>query len=249
MRLLSVLFFIGVIFQSTSCNNNQLLKNYSTVSLVVVSLDAKPIVKAGDPGTEDNKFGFETGTCRKVNGVYYLFTTEVFDEPKTAAVRIAIWKSIDGLKFQKYSVIVETNRNWEDTTNRMSPWQPNAVFDSVRNVWSVFHVGYKRKQNSSNVFNRSGRIFRYDSQVKGMEGIGGPYKEGDWLNLDRKPEWWEGPGEIVSFYPYKVGNEWWAFYGGNSVPEHVEAKAVLNPNVKNVFYAGLVKSEGGLTDK
>jgi hypothetical protein len=131
----------------------------------------------------------------------------------------------------------------------MSPWAPNAVFDSLRNVWSVFHVAYKRKPNSSNVFNMTGRIFRYDSQVKGIEGIGGPYVEGGWIKLDRNPEWWEGPGEIVSFYPYKVGNEWWAFYGGNSVPDHVDANGTSNPNAKNIFYAGLVKSEGGLTDK
>jgi hypothetical protein len=249
MRLLYVLFFIGGISISMSCTRKQSLKNYSDVHLEFVSLHPEPILKSGDPGTEDIKFGFEGGTCRKVNGVYYLFTTEVFDVPKTAAVRLAIWKSNDGQSFQKLRVIAETNRNWEDTTHRMSPWAPNAVFDSLRNVWSVFHVAYKRKPNSSNVFNMTGRIFRYDSQVKGMEGIGGPYMEGGWIKLDRKPEWWEGPGEIVSFYPYQVGNEWWAFYGGNSVPDHVDANGTLNPNAKNIFYAGLMKSEGGLTDK
>ena len=222
---------------------------FKFLDLKLISINEQPIIKAGDPGTEDIKFGFEGGTCRKVNGVYYLFTTEVFDEPKTAAVRLAIWKSSDGLKFQKHNVIVETNRNWEDTTHRMSPWAPNTVFDSARNVWSVFHVAYSRKPNSTYVFNMTGRIFRYDSSVKGMDGIGGPYVEGGWLNVDRKPEWWEGPGEIVSFYPYQIGNEWWAFYGGNSVPDHVEAKAMLNPNAKNIFYAGLMKSKGGLTDK
>lgn len=249
MKIMSILALVGLIVLNAACTPTAKVKSFSEVRLELVQLHPEPIIKAGDPGTEDIKFGFEGGTCRKVNGVYYLFTTEVFDEPKTAAVRLAIWESDDGLKFRKHSVIVETNRNWEDTTNRMSPWGPNAVFDSVRNVWSVFHIAYKRKPYSSNVFNMTGRVFRYDSEVKGLEGIGGPYQEGGWLNLDRKPEWWEGPGEIVSFYPYKVGNEWWAFYGGNSVPDHVAANGVLNPNAKNIFYAGLVKSEGGLTDK
>ncbi len=246
-KLLSVLLFAALV-SIFGCTPKPSVKTYSEVRLEVVQLNPEPIIKKGDAGTEDNKFGFEGGTCRKVNGVYYLFTTEVFDEPKTASVRLAIWKSSDGIKFQKHSVIVETNRNWQDTTNRMSPWAPNAVFDSARNVWSVFHVGYKRKPNSTNVFNMTGKIFRYDSQVEGMEGIGGPYKEGGWVNLMGKPDWWEGLGEIVSFYPYQIGNEWWAFYGGNSVPDHVEAKAILNPNAKNIFYAGMAKSEGSLTD-
>jgi hypothetical protein len=43
-----------------------------------------------------------------------------------------------------------------------------------------FHVGYRRKLNSTNVFNMSGRIFRLDSKVKGMAGIAGPYAEGGW---------------------------------------------------------------------
>lgn len=246
-KLLSISLF-AALFAIFGCTPKPSAKTYSEVRLKVIQLHPEPIIKKGDAGTEDNKFGFEGGTCRKYNGVYYLFTTEVFDEPKTAAVRLAIWKSFDGLKFQKHSVIVETNRNWEDTTYRMSPWAPNAVFDSLRNVWSVFHVAYKRKTNSTNVFNMTGKIFRYDSQVKGMEGISGPYKDGGWVNLMGKPDWWEGPGEIVSFYPYRVGNEWWAFYGGNSVPEHVESKTELNPNAKNIFYAGLAKSEGSLTD-
>lgn len=238
-----------ITFVVSGCTLKQKERSSQNVYLELVELFPDPILKSGDPGTEDNKFGFEGGTCRKVNGVYYLFSTEVFDEPKTAAVRLAIWKSLDGIKFKKHNVIVETNFNWVDTTYRMSPWSPMAIFDEDRNVWSVFHVAYKRKPNSSNVFNMTGRIFRYDSEVNGMDGIAGPYREGGWLDLQGEPDWWEGPGEIVSFYPYKIGKEWWAFYGGNSVPDQVDATGMLNPNAKNIFYAGLAKSEGGLTGK
>ncbi len=222
-------------------------KNNATLQLV--SLQTKPIIKKGDKGTEDNQFGFEGGTCRKVNGVYYLFVTEVFNLPKTAAVRLAIWKSNNGLKFRKIRVIAETNRNWEDTTNHMSPWAPNAVYDDDRKVWSVFNVGYRRKANSTSVYNMSGRILRHDSKVKGINGIAGPYKEAAWLDIDKTPEWFEGPGEMLSFYPYKVGKEWWAFYGANSVPEAVDATGATDPNAKNIFYAGLLKATRGLTSK
>lgn len=189
----------------------------------------------GSPGTADIKFGFEGGTMRKVAGTYYLFSTEVFDTPKTAAVRMAIWKSVDGFSFRKHRVIAVTNRNWNDSTYRMSPWSPMTVFDIERNVWSVFHVGYLRKPNSTNVYNMSGRIFRLDSKVKVINGIGGPYTPGGWLNIDKKPDWFEGPGEMVSFYRYKIGKEWWGFYGTNSVPDHVDASGTINPNAKNLF--------------
>ncbi len=218
-------------------------------TLQLVSLQSKPIIKKGDKGTEDNQFGFEGGTCRKVNGVYYLFVTEVFDLPKTAATRLAIWKSSNGLKFEKVGIIAQTNRNWDDTTNHMSPWSPMPVYDDARKVWSVFNVGYRRKANSTTVYNMSGRILRHDSKVKGINGIAGTYKEAGWLNIEKKPEWWEGPGEMVSFYPYKVGKDWWAFYGGNSVPEAVDATGATDPNAKNIFYAGLLKATGGLTSK
>jgi hypothetical protein len=218
-------------------------------SLEFLSLHPKPVIGKNTPGASDNKFGFEGGTARKVGGTYYLFSTEVFDIPKTAAVRMAIWKSTDGISFRKHSVILSTNRNWQDSTYQMSPWSPITVFDTGRNVWSVFYVGYRRKPNSTNVFNMSGRIFRLDSKVKGVNGIGGPYKPGGRLMIGGKPDWFEGPGEIVSFYPYKVANEWWGFYGANSVPSHVDASGTLDPNAKNIFYAALIKSEGGLTDK
>lgn len=220
----------------------------SSASLEFLSLHPKPVIGKGSPGTADIKFGFEGGTVRKVGGVYYLFSTEVYDTPKTAAVRLAIWKSNDGISFRKQRVIANTNRDWMDSTYRMSPWSPMTVFDPERNLWSVFHVGYRRKPGSTNVFNMSGRIHRLDSKVKGMNGIGGPYVAGGWLKIAKKPDPFEGPGEMVSFAPHKVGNEWWGFYGTNSVPDHVDANGTINPNAKNLFYVALVKSEGGLTD-
>jgi hypothetical protein len=63
-----------------------------------------------------------------------------------------------------------------------------------------------------------------------------------------EPDWWEGPGQVVSFYPFKAGDEWWAFYGGNSVPDHIDASGEERQAVKHIFYAGLAKSKGGITD-
>jgi hypothetical protein len=217
--------------------------------LELVSISPKPVIGKGYKGAEDNKFGFEGGTCVKLEGVYYLFTTEIFDVPKTAATRLGMWTSKNGLDFKRHGAIVETNRDWNDTTHRMSPWSPMVVFDPDRDLWSVFHVAYRRKPNATTVFNMSGKIFRYDSKVKGKKGILGPYREGGWVEMDAPPDWWEGPGQLLSFYPYRVGGEWWAIYGSNNVPQHVNSDGSGDPNVKNVFYSGLAKSEGGVTDK
>jgi hypothetical protein len=250
MRLIYVLFFIGGISLSMSCTRKQSLKSYSDVSLEVVNLHPEPIIKAGDPGTEDIKFGFEGGTSHKVNGRYYIFSTEVFDEPKTAAVRLAIWESADGIKFEKQGVIAETNFDWNDSTYHMSPWSPMVVFDDSLNRWSVFFVGYRRKPNATDIWNMSGRIHRYDSKVPGVEGIKGPYIEGDWLNIDKKGDSWEGPAEIVSFYPYKVGKTWYGFYGSNSAPSYInpQSKPQSENEAKILFYVGLAKSSS-LTGK
>jgi hypothetical protein len=141
---------LGCFVLATACTNDsktngegQPEKNTAVkdVKLELVSLHPEPVIKKGDPEVKDIKFGFEGGTAFKVNNKYYVFSTEVFDEPKTAAVRMSLWKSDDGLKFTKETVIAETNRNWYDTTYRMAPWSPMAVFDEQHNRWSVFHVG------------------------------------------------------------------------------------------------------------
>jgi hypothetical protein len=238
--------FFSLVLISFSCS---LFAQKPLAELELVSIHPKPVIGKGYKGAEDNKFGFEGGTCQKVEGVYYLFTTEIFDEPKTAATRLGIWTSKNGLDFKRHGTIVETNRNWYDTTHRMSPWSPMVVFDPDRDVWSVFHVGYRRKPNATTVFNMSGKIFRYDSKVKGKKGIGGPYQEGGWIQMAGKPEWWEGPGLILSFYPYRVGKEWWAIYGSNNVPQHVNSDGSGGGNGKNIFYSGMAKAEGGITGK
>ena len=213
--------------------------------LQLVAIHPKAVIGKGYPGAEDNKFGFEGGTCVKVAGVYYLFTTEIFEVPKTAATRLALWTSKNGLNFNRQLTLAETNRDWNDTTTHcMSPWSPMVVYDTDRQVWSVFHVGYRRKPNSTTVFNMSGRIFRYDSKVKGKKGISGPYKEGGWVEMEGKPDRWEGPGQILSFYPYRIGKEWWAIYGSNNVPLHVNSDGSGgDPGVKNIFYSGLAKAK------
>lgn len=196
------LFLLLYAFLFSSCKLNHPI-NLNKIRFEFLSLDDNPIIRRGDLGTFDNKFGFEGGTAHKVNGKYYIFTTEIFDEPKTAAVRLALWRSDDGQKFQKQLILATTNYNWRDTTYRMSPWSPMAVYDDQENRWNVFYVGYKLKPGSNEVYNMSGKIRRLISNSNGPEGIEGPYKDDGFVEFKGKPDSWEGICGIVSFFPTK----------------------------------------------
>ncbi|HWJ26640.1 MAG TPA: hypothetical protein VNS32_08855, partial [Flavisolibacter sp.] len=60
-----------------------------------------------------------------------------------------------------------------------------------------------------------GRIWCTRSQTKGIEGISGPYDDGQLImepGLDSQP--WEGRQGVASFYPFPVRDGWLAFYAG-----------------------------------
>jgi len=53
----------------------------SRVTLTIVEQRDTPVIRRGDPGTEQNKYGFEGGCVIKQNGVYHLFTSEMVGDP------------------------------------------------------------------------------------------------------------------------------------------------------------------------
>lgn len=190
--------------------------------LELVHFNQQAILGPGTPAAAVSRFGFEGGTSFKEGSRYFIFTTEVFEVPKTAATRLSLWASDDGDNFDRVAILAETNFDWEDRTNRMSPWSPMAVYDPEDERWNVFHVGYRRKVGSDQFFNMSGRIARLVSSVRGRAGIDGPYVDGGWIDLEGLPGEWEGNAGEVSFYPYRQGKSWFAFYGCNEVPEQFD---------------------------
>jgi len=213
--------------------------------LQFLSVYPQPIIGKHTKGAETVRFGFEGGTCVKQDNQYYIFTTEVFDEPKTPAVRLAFWTSKDGIKFTRIYQMAQTNFNWNDTsTNLMAPWSPMLTFDTEKNRWSVFFVGYSRKPGALDVFNMFGRIHRYDSKVLGRKGIAGPYKDGGWLNIAADGPAWEGVAKALSFSAYKVGKTWYGFLGTNTVPLALDATGMggNTGESKSYFRASLTKA-------
>jgi hypothetical protein len=214
------------------------------LQLAVTSLDSAPIVGPDHPGSAGNRFGYEGGTAHKVGGRYYIFTTEVFDEPKTAASRLVLWDSDDGASFTRRLVIAETNFDWEDeTSHRMAPWSPMSVYDPDNERWSVFHVAYSRKKGSEQPYNMAGLIGRHDSRTPGLEGIAGPYEDAGFVDIDEDGDDWEGPAKLVSFFPFLVDGRWLAFYGGNSAPTFIDPNTLPQEDnsAQITFHVGLAE--------
>jgi hypothetical protein len=102
-----------------------------------------------------------------------------------------------------------------------------VVWDEQNNEWNLFYVCYKAKPNTPEAFylNHEGRIMRSVSEVKGIDGIGGPYTDkGIVIEPGPESQSWEGLQGTDSFFPYKVGDTWYAFYGSAKT----EVKPVLH---------------------
>jgi hypothetical protein len=61
----------------------------SNLRLEIIEVYEFPVIKEGDPGTEDNKYGFEGGRVIKYKGNYHLFTAERFGDPQLVKMRLA----------------------------------------------------------------------------------------------------------------------------------------------------------------
>ena len=190
-------------------------------SLELVSVSSVPVL-----GRETHegiaRFGFEGGRCVKVDDAYFLFVTELFDTPKTAATRLALWTSNDGEDFARLATLAETNYDWEDTTHRMSPWAPIPVYDTAVDRWRVFHVGYRRKPGSDQFFNMAGRIASLESERSGVAGVSGPYRDTGWVEFADDSDPWEGTAGQLSFFPFETSEGWAAFFGANDVPKSID---------------------------
>lgn len=194
----------------------------------VIGGSNKPTLDEGMDGTQDIQGGFEGGVCVKIAGVYHMFPTEragekgmeyYYDRVKT---RIGHWISKDAINWKRVSTIYQASGTYSITHDdnplndrRGAIWSYMPVFNEKSNTWYGYYLTYTVDKDIDP--NHSfGRIWRTESQTKGIRGIGGPYKEGVIImepGLDT--QLWEGRQGVDSFFPYQIGtNEWLAFYGG-----------------------------------
>jgi hypothetical protein len=207
-------------------------------------LDLQPTPAIAPAEVRDIAFGFEGGTAHKVDDRYFVFTTECFAEPKTAASRLALYISDDGRTFSRHSTVLDLHGDWREPDSFWNPWSPMVVFDEAANRWSLFYVHYVRKPGSDQPYNMTGRMARLDSSTPGRAGITGPWTPGGLIDLaDDRPDPWEGSCKVVSFFPYKAADgAWWAFYGSNNAPEFIPPDSLPQQGSAMKFWVGLAKS-------
>lgn len=186
-----------------------------------------PVVDEGMQGTEGIQGGFEGGRVVKVGDTYHMFPTEragevgveaYYDRVKT---KIGHWTSKDAIHWKRESTIYQASGTYAITEDdnpmndrRAAIWSYMPVFSEKTNKWYGYYLAYTvHKEIEPN--HSFGRIWRCESLVDGIEGIGGPYKDMGIIiepGLDSEP--WEGRQGVASFFPYKVNDEWLGFYSG-----------------------------------
>jgi hypothetical protein len=186
------------------------------LELEIVEWHEGPVLGEGDPGTEDIRHGFEGRRVIWQDGWYHLFTSEQSGDPKWVKMRLAHWKSKDGLDWQRVSTLFESSGDYTGADPRAALWSPMPVYNDEDSTWYMTYVAYRCKPDTEQQFlnNHEGRIWQARSLVKGKGGIGGPYED---IAVIQEPgplaDEWEGLQGSDSFFPFKVGYKWLAFTG------------------------------------
>ncbi|MBC8080993.1 MAG: hypothetical protein H7X86_11650 [Gorillibacterium sp.] len=184
----------------------------------VTYVHPEPVITQGTPGTEDNIYGFEGGLSFMHNEEFHIFTTEMSGVPVWGKTRLAHWKSLDGLHWDRISTVFESSGNFDGTDTHACLWSPMPIYDHGKEQWLITYVCYRSKPNTPEAWYRNydGRIAMAVSQVKGPDGLAGPYEEVAILmepGVEAAP--WEGLMGVDSFYPYLTDQGWLAWYGSS----------------------------------
>lgn len=222
----------------------------------VVGGSDNPVVNEGMPGTELIQGGFEAGSAVKIDDMYHMFPTERVGEPgghiyhDRVKTRIGHWTSPDAVNWTRQSTILESSGVYalvpEDNPmndRRSAIWSFNVVFNEGKNRWYGYYLAYTTDKSITP--NHSfGRIWRCESEVEGLEGIGGPYKDmGIIIEPGLDSQLWEGRQGVASFYPFQVGDKWYGLISGAFPFESKEDYPLHGGAKKQAWYVGLAQSE------
>ncbi len=204
----------------------QQLPEEETIFTVIGGPDT-PVINEDMPGTEGIQGGFEGGRFLKIGETYHLFPTEragekgveaYYDRVKT---QIGHWISKDAIHWKRVNTLYQADgkyavSDYDNPVNdrRGAIWSFMPIFNKKENRWNAFYVAYTVSKTIEP--NHSfGRIWRAVSDKPGMNGIGGPYTDhGIVMEPGLNSQLWEGRQGVQSFFPFKAGKKWLAFYGG-----------------------------------
>lgn len=184
--------------------------------LTLLDAPSDPVIGPDHPGLAGNAYGFEGGCAVKEDGVYHLFCAEMAGDPFWVRMRLAHWRSSDGIGWSRLGTILETDGRIDLEDPRSSLWAPMVVFDEGDGRWNLFYVAY-RPGDAAGSKHFDGRIWRAVSATPGRSGIAGPYQDvGVIMQPDTDSQAWEGQQGVDSFFPWWSGTEWLAFYGSHN---------------------------------
>ena len=223
MKLNSIVFFLTAFFLFSSCQSIKLRKTYSTdYTLKLIEESLSPLIDKNNPGSENNRKGYEGGTVFMKDGIFHMFVTEEING--WIGTRTGYWQSKDGIGWARISTIQKSADKPNDPINGI--WSPMPFYNKNEGRWNLFYVGYE-KDGVTN-----GRVFRIVSTSKGPEGLAGPYSDTpetvlSYKDLNKDP--WEGSQGAAAFYVYQVGSKWYAFYAsGDSKTRWDEGLAIAD---------------------
>jgi hypothetical protein len=186
------------------------------VTISVLAQPDAPLVKKGDPGTENIKHGFETGCVLKLDGAYHWFTAEFPTDPLWVKTKLAHWTSRDGKAWRRLGTLYESSGNYDGTDVRAAVFGPMPIYNEKDGRWDLFYSSARCRPNTATKWlnNFEMRIWRAVSKTPGRGGFGGPYQDvGIVLQPGKESGRWEGLQGVDSFFPYRVGQRWYAFHG------------------------------------
>lgn len=211
---LTVITLLGVLSQGlvgAESTTNPELKN--PIRFEAQELRPTPVIDKDHPDCKEIKYGFEGGQVVKLEGVYYMFTSEMAGDPWWLNMCLAIWTSPNGIEWKRLSTIKESSGKPREETGLpyTSVWGPIPTYNDDENHWEVFYVAYDVGASTG------GRMWRATSMVKGRAGITGPYKDvGIIMQPDKESQKWEGVQGVAGLFPYRVNDRWFAFYASAS---------------------------------
>lgn len=176
-----------------------------------------PVITWNTPGSEDNKHGYEGGSVVKVDGVYHLFTAEMFGDPFWWQMRLARWTSPDAIKWQRAATLFTSGGQPNPDDPYASIWAPMPIYNEKEGRWNLFYIAYRGPKLTEQGGHYNGRVLRAASQTPGRAGIGGPYKDVDIsLYPGAQSQPWEGQQGTDSFFAWSAGGRWYGMYGSHN---------------------------------
>ena len=173
------------------------------------------VLNPKSPGCEDIKYGFEGGRVVKVGGTYHLITSEMVGDPLWVNMRTGHWSSEDGVTWKRLATLRKSDGDTTGKSQYAAPWGPMVVFVAEDNRWHLVYVNYRSKPECRNF---DGVIQHAVSGAVGIKGIAGPYTDtNELLRYDVHPDPWEGLQGVDSFFPFKVKETWYGFYGSATI--------------------------------